>query len=579
MTIRAPVQLQGLAASAGIAVGRARRLRTSKVDTAAAGIGTPDQEIAKLTAAVEQARIDLTGLRDRTREKLGGAKAEIFDVHLSFLNDPEFIDVAARFVSEEFTSASKALLNASAGFIDILENSGDEVLTERVIDLRDVTLRLQRLLSGQSYSTQVFDEDVILIAEDLTPSDTAQLDLHHVRGVVTARGSLTSHSVILARAMQLPAIVGLTTALEIPEDSTLLIDADTGIIRVDPDRAMLEAARKKLNAQAREQAAFEKFTKLPSVTADGKSIALSANIGQLAHLDSALAQGAEGVGLLRTEFIYLDRPTLPDEESLYRMYRHALQKMAPHPVTVRTLDAGGDKRLPGAMLAEEENPFLGVRGLRLCLSHEDLFRVQLRALLRASVHGNLKVMFPMVAVSSEIRAAKQMLMEETTALCRAGHPVSDQIEIGIVLEIPAAILLADQLAKEVDFFSIGSNDLTQYTMAADRTNERLAYLQAAYHPAILRLIHTAVEAAHRHGKWIGVCGEMGGDPIALPILAGLGLDELSMHPGLIARNRAMLSRIDTQTASALASSCLNFDSSDAVRQAVYEAFPGILKND
>lgn len=535
--------------------------------------GTPKEEDSRLNAALFQATLDLRVLRNQTLERLGPAKAEIFDVHLSFLSDPELIGQAHTLVAESGLSASAALAEVSQTFVNVMEQSGDDTLVSRATDLRDVTHRLQLLLNGGSAVTiQQFDSDVIVVAHDITPSDTAQLNLAHVRGIVTVAGSLNSHSSILARALRLPAIACLTEAFAaIPEGTPVILDGATGTLTLHPAPAQVAEARRRHAEQRAEEAEFTRFAKLPSRTSDGRALALAANIGRLEEVPSALAHGAEGIGLYRSEFSYLDRPALPTEDELCQLYRQALEQLAPHPVVIRTLDIGGDKQVPGLNQPREENPFLGIRGLRLCLAQEELFRTQLRALLRASPHGRLKIMLPMVAIAAEARLARRWFLEERTRVEAAGYTVARDIQLGIMIEIPAAALMADQLAREVDFFSIGTNDLVQYTMAADRMNGRLAHLQTAYHPAILQLIKLTVDAASRHGKWVGLCGEMGSDPLALALLDGLGLDEISLHSAAIVRTRAALSRMDHAANVRLAAHCLTLGSAGEVAAAVTAA--------
>ncbi len=569
MNAIAPLQLSGLPASPGIALGRAVVMQRAPELATTHATGTPQEEDARLTAALFQAALDLRMLRNQTRERVGAAKAEIFDVHLSFLSDPELIGQARSLIADAGLSASAALAEASQVFVTILEGSGDDLLVSRATDLRDVTHRLQALLTGSSVPAgRSFDSDVILIAHDLAPSDTAQLDLAHVRGFVTAAGSLNSHSAILARALRLPAIAGLADVLSAVADGTpVILDGTSGTLTLNPAPEQVAEARRRQEIQRAEEAELARFAKLPSRTADGRSLALAANIGRLDEMPLALAQGAEGIGLFRSEFSYLDQAVLPSEDELFHLYREALARMAPHPVIIRTLDIGGDKQVPGLSLPREENPFLGVRGLRLCLAQEELFRTQLRALLRASSHGHLKIMLPMVAVAAEVRQARQWLNEERTRVKAAGHRVAPDIELGIMIEVPAAALMADQLAREVDFFSIGTNDLVQYTMAADRMNGRLAHLQAAHHPAILQLIKLTVDAAHRHGKWVGLCGEMGSDPRALALLDGLGVDEISLHAAALVRTRAALSRMNHAANIRLAAHCLTLGSAEEVAAA------------
>ena len=567
----APVRLVGQPASAGVALGRATHLRVPSAATGNAHpAGTPDEENARLSAALLQVGADLRTLRDQTLDRLGAAKAEIFDVHLAFLQDPEFIGEARNRLQTSGVTASAALAAAAQVFLDALEQSGDETLISRASDLRDVTQRLQNALSGTlSGAPRAPGQEVIVIASELTPSDTVQLNPAHVQGIITAGGSVTSHSAILARALGLPAVIGLNGAMEaIPEGAELCLDGATGEVIVHPSPAETGTARRRQAAQRAEASALARFALLPGRTADGRPLALAANLGRLDEVPAALAQGAEGIGLFRSEFSYLDRSELPGEDELYELYRAVLAQMAPHSVIVRTLDLGGDKQVAGLALPREENPFLGVRGLRLCLAHAPLFRTQLRALLRASVHGQLKIMLPMVTTPCEVRTVRQWLAEERAHLESAGQTVAADIPLGIMIEVPAAALLADRFAREVDFFSIGTNDLTQYVMAADRMDRRLIPFQAAHHPAVLQLIQLTVDAAHRHGKWVGLCGEMGSDPMALPLLDGLGLDEISLQPSAITRTRAALGQLDHTANVRLARHCLGLETAEQVAEAV-----------
>lgn len=564
-----PIQLVGQPASIGVAIGRAVHCRASSVATRSAPAGTPDEENARLSAAIVQVSADLISLRDQTIGRLGSAKAEIFEVHLAFLQDPEFIGEARNQLKIPGVTASAALTVAGQVFLDALEQSGDDTLISRASDLRDVTQRLHDVLScTQSGIPHAYGKDVIVIASELTPSDTAQLNPDHIKGIVTAGGSVTSHSAILARAIGIPAVIGLNGAMEaIPEGAELYLDGSTGEVIVHPPPAAIENARRRQTAHRAETSALARFAFLPGRTADGRPLALAANLGRLGEVSTALAQGAEGIGLFRSEFSYLDRSELPSEEELYELYRTVLMQMAPHPVIVRTLDLGGDKQIPGLAMPKEENPFLGVRGLRLCLAHGPLFRTQLRALLRASAHGQLKIMLPMVTSPSEVRTVRKWLSEERACLESAGHSMAANIPLGIMIEVPAAALMADNFAREVDFFSIGTNDLTQYVMAADRMDPRLIPFQAAHHPAVLRLIQHTVDAAHRHGKWVGLCGEMGSDPVALPLLDGLCLDEISLQPNAITRTRAALCQLDHTANVRLARHCIGLETAEQVAAA------------
>ena len=445
-------------------------------------------------------------------------------------------------------------------------------MRERASDIRDVSKRiLASLLDVELPNPGLVSEEVILVAYDLTPSDTAQLNKQYVKGFVTDIGGRTSHSAIMARSMEIPAIVGAKSATHDIENGDLVVlDGLSGEVHINPTEEVLNKYRELQAQYKKQQQEWAKLVNEPSITQDGHRVELVANIGNPDDVEGALKYGAEGVGLFRTEFLYMDRDELPDEEVQFEAYKTVLEKMGDKPVIIRTLDIGGDKNLPYLTLPEEMNPFLGVRAIRLCLERPDLFRTQLRALLRASVYGNLKIMFPMIATLDEFREAKQLFLEEKEKLIQEGIPVSESIELGIMVEIPSTAVLADHFAKEVDFFSIGTNDLIQYTMAADRMNERVSYLYQPYHPAILRLIKNVIDASHREGKWTGMCGEMAGDETAIPILLGLGLDEFSMSASSILRARSLIRNLSKKEMEELAEKALTLSSYEEVVSLVKE---------
>ncbi|KMY61702.1 phosphoenolpyruvate-protein phosphotransferase, partial [Geobacillus stearothermophilus] len=412
-----------------------------------------------------------------------------------------------------------------------------------------------------------------IIAEDLTPSDTAQLNRQYVKGFATDIGGRTSHSAIMARSLEIPAVVGTkTVTAEVKNGDIVIVDGLDGQVIINPSPELLAQYEQKRARYEAQKAEWAKLVHEATVTADGIHVELAANIGTPDDVKGALANGAEGIGLYRTEFLYMGRSELPTEDEQFVAYKTVLEQMNGKPVVVRTLDIGGDKELPYLQLPKEMNPFLGFRAIRLCLEMQDMFRTQLRALLRASVYGNLKIMFPMIATLDEFRQAKAILLEEKEALLRQGVAVADGIEVGMMVEIPAAAVMADQFAKEVDFFSIGTNDLIQYTMAADRMNERVAYLYQPYNPAILRLISHVIDAAHREGKWVGMCGEMAGDPIAIPILLALGLDEFSMSATSILPARAQLKQLAKEEAARIKETVLSLGTAEEVVSFVKRTF-------
>ncbi|MBO7742719.1 phosphoenolpyruvate--protein phosphotransferase [Paenibacillus sp. MWE-103] len=565
-------RLSGIAASPGIAIAKAYRLRQDRFVPSADKAADPGAEKERLDAAVAAAKTELEGIRAMTEAKMGAAKAEIFEAHLLLLDDPDLIDGILERIDNDGATAEYALHETANGFVELLLAMDNELLRARAADVRDVAGRIMSRLRGLDYAAaSAISEPCVLIAEDLTPSDTAQLNADYVLGFVTEIGSRTSHSAIMARSLEIPAIVGAGAAAGgIETGATVIMDAVEGTVIVRPREDELAAYRaRKADYDAR-QAELRKLLHEPSVSKDGHRVELAANIGSVEDLQKVLANGAEGVGLFRTEFLYMGRGALPTEEEQFQVYKHVLERMEGKPVVIRTLDIGGDKELPYMKLPAESNPFLGLRAVRLCLDRPDLFRTQLRALLRASVHGQLKIMFPMIAVASELRAAKQLLEEEKAKLTAEGRAVAEGIEVGIMIEVPAAALAADTLAKEADFFSIGTNDLIQYTMAADRMNENVAYLYQPCHPAILRLIRMVIAAAKREGKWVGMCGEMAGDRTAIPILLGLGLHEFSMSASSILPARALIKALSREEWAAHAEAIVNMDSQETIQAFVHQ---------
>lgn len=537
--------LKGIAASPGIAIARAVLLESEEYIPEKAPIASAEKETARFRAAVEDAKAQIESIRESAEQKLGKEKAEIFEGHLMLLEDPELIDAVIDLIEGDSVNAEFALYEVSQSFIVMLSELEDETLRARATDIRDVRGRIMNSLRGvKGGDLGQLQEECVIIARDLTPSDTAQLNLDAVRGFVTEIGSRTSHSAIMARSLDVPAIVGVGEGISAIRSGDLIVmDANEGKVWVNPDTDALAAFLTKKADYDKRRAELAAWVNKPSVSKDGHRVELAANIGNLEDVQKALDNGAEGIGLFRTEFLYMGRASLPTEEEQFQSYKYVLEKMEGKPVVIRTLDIGGDKELPYMDLPKESNPFLGQRALRLCLANEDLFRTQLRALLRASRFGNLKIMFPMIAVREELLEAKRILEEEKQSLTQAGAEVSDSIEIGMMIEIPSAAISADLFAPHVDFFSIGTNDLIQYTMAADRMNETVSYLYQPSHPSILRLIRMVIEAARQEGKWVGMCGEMAGDPNAVPLLLGLGLHEFSMSAGSILQTREMIGNL------------------------------------
>jgi phosphoenolpyruvate-protein phosphotransferase (PTS system enzyme I) len=565
--------LQGIAASNGIAIAKAYKLVEPDFSFEKKTVAAPAEEVARFQSALQKSKAELEQIRDHAGTALGADKAAIFDAHLLVLSDPELISPIEDKINTENVNAEHALKETADMFIGMFESMDNEYMKERAADIRDVTKRvLAHLLGIQIPNPSMIAEEVVIVAEDLTPSDTAQLNRQFVKGFTTNIGGRTSHSAIMARSMEIPAVVGTKAATEeINNGDLVVVDGLKGEVHFNPTPEVLEVYKKTQEDFEKQKAEWAKLVNEKSVTADGHHVELAANIGTPKDLKGVVENGGEGIGLYRTEFLYMDRDQLPTEEEQFTAYKAVLEGMAGKPVVVRTLDIGGDKELPYLNLPKEMNPFLGFRAIRLCLEEQDIFRTQLRALLRASVHGNLKVMFPMIATLVEFREAKAMLEEEKAKLVNEGIQVADHIELGIMVEIPSTAVLADQFAKEVDFFSIGTNDLIQYTMAADRMNQQVSYLYQPYNPSILRLVKMVIDAAHKEGKWAGMCGEMAGDETAIPLLLGLGLDEFSMSASSILKARSLIRNLNKSDMENLASTVLNMSTTEEVVEAVNQA--------
>jgi len=567
--------LRGIAASQGIAIGPAFRFRQVDLRFERYTVEDPAAEWARLQAALETARQQLADVYARAEAESGARQAAIFQAQALMLEDPELLEMARTTIEGQHTNAEAALSDAAETYARMLEALDDEYLRARAADVRDVVTRVLRLLLGVAASpTAGLTTPSIILARDLTPSDTVLLDKSLVLGFCTAEGGATSHTAILARSLGLPAIVGAGPGiLEIPDGATLVLDGSDGTLLVEPDEEVVARYRARQTVAATVVAQARLRAHEPAVTQDGHRVEVVANIGNVEGAQAALEAGAEGVGLLRTEFLYLERTHLPDEEEQYHAYRAIVDVFGDLPVILRTLDIGGDKELPYLDLPQEMNPFLGLRAIRLCLARPELFKPQLRAALRAGVERNLKVMFPMVATVAEVRAARAVLEECRAELRAEGQPTAGEMEIGIMVEVPAAALMADHLAAEVDFFSIGTNDLSQYTLAADRTNAQVASLASGFHPAVLRLVRDVIAAAHARGRWVGLCGELAGEPLAIPILLGLGLDEFSMNPPAIPLAKQIIRALTLDTAREVAQAALELDSSEAVQALVRERVP------
>lgn len=563
--------IKGIAASDGVAIAKAYLLvepdltfdKNEKVTDV-------EGEVAKFNSAIEASKVELTKIRNNAEVQLGADKAAIFDAHLLVLDDPELIQPIQDKIKNENANAATALTDVTTQFVTIFESMDNEYMKERAADIRDVSKRvLSHILGVELPNPSMIDESVVIVGNDLTPSDTAQLNKEFVQGFATNIGGRTSHSAIMSRSLEIPAIVGTKSITqEVKQGDMIIVDGLNGDVIVNPTEDELIAYQDKRERYFADKKELQKLRDADTVTVDGVHAELAANIGTPNDLPGVIENGAQGIGLYRTEFLYMGRDQMPTEEEQFEAYKEVLEAMGGKRVVVRTLDIGGDKELSYLNLPEEMNPFLGYRAIRLCLAQQDIFRPQLRALLRASVYGKLNIMFPMVATINEFREAKAILLEEKENLKNEGHDISDDIELGIMVEIPATAALADVFAKEVDFFSIGTNDLIQYTLAADRMSERVSYLYQPYNPSILRLVKRVIEASHKEGKWTGMCGEMAGDETAIPLLLGLGLDEFSMSATSILKARRQINGLSKNEMTELANRAVDCATQEEVIELV-----------
>lgn len=553
------MNIKGIAASNGIAIAKAFKLIEPELTVVKTTITDVETEINLYKEALVKTTEELQKIKVKAAQNLSEEEAAVFDAHINMANDPELLTQTTDKIKSENVNASYAFDEVSNMFIMMFESMDNEYFRERAADIKDIKKRiLAHLLGVKVNDPSTIDEQVVIIAEDLTPSDTAQLDRNFVKGFATNIGGRTSHSAIMARSLEIPAVVGTKTILEDVKDGDMIIlDGLEGNVIVNPSAEQIAHYEEVAQAYEAQKAEWAKLKNEKTVSKDGQHVELAANIGTPKDVEGVLANGGEAVGLYRTEFLYMGRDNFPTEEEQFEAYKAVLEAMGDKPVVVRTLDIGGDKELPYLHLPKEMNPFLGYRAIRLCLDDTDLFRTQLRALLRASAYGKLRIMFPMIATLNEFRSAKALLLEEKAKLVAEGVTVSEEIEVGMMVEIPSAAVLADQFAKEVDFFSIGTNDLIQYTMAADRMNEKVSYLYQPYNPSILRLVKMVIDAAHKEGKWTGMCGEMAGDQTAIPLLLGLGLDEFSMSATSILPARSLISKLSKAEMADLAAEALN----------------------
>ncbi len=566
---------KGTGASPGIAIGKVLVVEHSELEIEKRSIADIDEEVTKLDRAVEISKEELTKVKEKALVELGEHEAEIFEAHLLVLEDPELIDSAKAKIRDEEVNADFALKEIRDMFVGMFESMDNEYMRERAADIKDVTNRIIRhLLGAKIVDLAALEEEVVLVAHDLTPSDTATMNKSKVLGFLTDIGGRTSHTAIMARTLEIAAVVGLTDITTKAKDGDYIVfNGDTGEVILNPDEETMTKYTKLKTEFEEYRKSLELLKGKPSVTLDGRHVELAGNIGSPKDVEGLIKNDAEGVGLYRTEFLYMDKEdAFPTEEEQYEAYKAVLEGMDNKPIVIRTLDIGGDKELPYFEMESEMNPFLGYRAIRICLDRKDIFKTQLRALYRASVHGKLRIMFPMISSLEELLAAKEVVAEVKDELKAEEVAFADDVEVGMMIEIPSAAVISDILAKHVDFFSIGTNDLIQYTCAVDRMNQKISHLYNQFNPAVLRLIKTVIDNAHKEGKWVGMCGESAGDQRMIPILLGFGLDEFSMSPISILPARKLITSVSYEDMQNFANEVLSMGTAKEIKAHVEKTF-------
>ena len=555
-----PQIIKGIAASDGIGIAKAYLLIDPDLSFEKKTIDDPAAEYERVEKAFSASIADLATIKQNAKSRLSDEELEVFDAHIAILSDPEMKSQIKDEIESQHVSAEEAMTDVTTNFANVLAAMIDnKYMQERAADVKDVAKRaLSHLLGKQLPDIASINEPVVIIAKEITPSDTSQMDAKFVKGLATDLGGRTSHAAIMARTLRIPAVVGAEDVTStIKSGDMVIVDGLHGDIIVDPSQAQIDEYQAKADSFEKERAEWAKLVDAPSVSKDGQHFEIAANIGTPDDVADAVKQGADGVGLFRSEFLYMSSDHLPTEDEQFEAYKKAVVGMQGKPVVVRTLDIGGDKPLNYLPLPEEMNPFLGYRAIRICLHRPDIFKTQLRALIRASEFGPVEIMFPMIATLAELRQAKAIYQECKDELQKDHPGLGDNVKIGMMIEVPLAALYADQLAKEVDFFSIGTNDLIQYCFAADRGNDAVSYLYQPLNPAFLRLIKHVIDAAHANNTKAAMCGEMAGDQLAMPLLLGMGLDEYSMSASSILRTRSMMKDLDTKECAKWASDAIN----------------------
>ncbi len=575
--------MQGIPVSPGFAIGKALVLHSDDSFTIPFQLiesSQIPQEIARFEDAITRTRAEILGIRKKISDQIGREHSDIFNAHLMILEDRTLIEDVIDQLKQKKVTAEYAFSVVIKKYFEAFARIDDEYLKERIADIKDVGRRLLQNLYGEQKSLlENIQENVVIISHDLPPSDTAMMNKEKVLAFVTEIGGPTSHTAILGRSMEIPAVVGLDGVVaQVKTGDRIVVDGTHGIVIVDPDESVIEEFTREERRFTELISELDKLRNLPAQTSDGRRIILAANIEFHHEIPSVLSHGAEGIGLYRTEYFYMSRTDLPTEEEQYQAYRQVAETIAPHPVIVRTLDLGGDKFLSSLDVPREMNPFLGWRAIRFCLTRVDIFKVQLRAILRASAHGKVKIMYPMISNVQELRKANEILEECRKELTHENLPFDSQMEVGAMIEIPSAALTSDILAREVNFFSIGSNDLIQYALAVDRVNEKIAYLYEPTHPAILKLIKQVVESGHAQGRWVGCCGEMVGDTAIAVLLVGLEIDEISMSPFVLPKVKKAIRSVSFKQAREIAQEALQFSTGLEVRQFLVSRLKAISKD-
>lgn len=565
----------GIGVSEGIRIGTAyifEHIQSADIsrNIIAEDVGT---ELLRLKDAIQKASAEVEELISRSLKTLGKDEIGVLKGQKSILSDPAYCPEIEKLVSNKLYSPEKSVVQVTEKFAAVFENMKNDYMKERAADIRDAGNRLLKILSGIDGGIIEQSSPVILVADDLSPSDTIQLDKQNILAFVTQKGGKTSHTSIFAKSMGIPAVVNVPGLLaSASKGNTVILDGAQGVCIIDPDPETVDEYQAKMESEIREQEMLDKYSKQNALTRDGKRIVVAANIGSAADAEYSLAQGAEAAGLMRTEQIYLSRNTIPDEDEQFAIYKKIAETYSQKEVIIRTLDIGGDKAINYLEISKEQNPFLGFRAIRFCLERKDVFLTQLRAILRASAFGKLAVMFPMISGYDELLLAKSVLSEAKEQLKAADIAFDEDIRAGIMIEVPSAALIADKLAEEADFFSIGTNDLVQYTLAVDRGNEKVSYLYDYFNPAVIKLIQSVSNAAHARGIPVGMCGGMAGDPLAVPILLGLRLDELSMSAGSIAKTKYILGKLNSKECENLAVSALECRTAKDIRRLLNEFY-------